>query len=335
MASSFTSNLTLEKPGAGEQSNAWGNTLNTNFDAIDTAISLKRAGTPQGNIAASFVGQTCVDTSNKVIYIATTAGNAATAVWTPANVADASVTLTGDVTGTANFSGGNVSIPTTYAVNPVSTGVISMFGGSTAPTGYLLCNGAEISRSTYSSLFAIIGTTYGSTGATTFTLPNLQDKFARGKSGSSSLGQTGGSENITPSGSISSFTPSGSVSVSGSVGSHTLTEAQIPNHFHYIVHNNNVTTNSVSNFSTAQKEYAIYRGNNGGMGSSDTHLQTTNSASILADAGRSSTVGSGQSHNHSLSVSGSFSGNSATPSFTGNSVTNLPPYVIVNYIIKT
>ena len=119
MASSFTSNLTLEKPGAGEQANAWGTTLNSNFDTIDTALSLKRAGTPQGNIAASFVGQTCVDTSNKVIYIATTAGNAATAVWTPANVADASVTLTGDVTGAANFSGGNVSVATSYAVNPI------------------------------------------------------------------------------------------------------------------------------------------------------------------------------------------------------------------------
>lgn len=52
-------------------------------------------------------------------------------------------------------------------------GVILMFAGTTAPTGYLLCDGSAISRSTYSSLFSVISTSFGSgDGSTTFNLPN-------------------------------------------------------------------------------------------------------------------------------------------------------------------
>lgn len=80
----------------------------------------------------------------------------------------------------------------------VPTGTISMFGGSTAPTGYLLCQGQAVSRTTYSALFAIIGTTYGTgDGSTTFNLPNLQGKFALGKSSSYALGSTGGASTVT------------------------------------------------------------------------------------------------------------------------------------------
>ena len=53
------------------------------------------------------------------------------------------------------------------------TGVILPFGGSSAPTGYLICDGAKISRTTYADLFAVIGTDYGEgDGSTTFALPN-------------------------------------------------------------------------------------------------------------------------------------------------------------------
>lgn len=60
-------------------------------------------------------------------------------------------------------------------------GAIKMWAMNTAPTGYLECNGAAISRTTYSSLFAIIGTTYGvGDGSTTFNLPNYNGEFLRG-----------------------------------------------------------------------------------------------------------------------------------------------------------
>ena len=60
-------------------------------------------------------------------------------------------------------------------------GIIQMYGGSTAPDGYLLCDGSEVSRSTYQSLFAAIGTTYGDgDGSTTFNLPDLRGRVAVG-----------------------------------------------------------------------------------------------------------------------------------------------------------
>ena len=61
------------------------------------------------------------------------------------------------------------------------TGKIEWFAFNTVPTGYLVCNGASVSRTTYANLFAVIGTTFGSgDGSTTFALPNLIDKFAQG-----------------------------------------------------------------------------------------------------------------------------------------------------------
>lgn len=53
-------------------------------------------------------------------------------------------------------------------------GTVKAFGGSTAPDGWLFCDGSQISRTTYAALFAVIGTTYGAgDGSTTFNLPNL------------------------------------------------------------------------------------------------------------------------------------------------------------------
>ena len=66
------------------------------------------------------------------------------------------------------------------------------FAGSQAPAGFLVCNGGEISRTTYSKLFAVIGTTYGSgDGSTTFNLPNLTDKFLQGSTTSGTVKNAG------------------------------------------------------------------------------------------------------------------------------------------------
>jgi len=59
-------------------------------------------------------------------------------------------------------------------------GMISSFCASTAPTGWLQCNGAAVSRTTYSDLFAAIGTVYGSGDAsTTFNVPEMRGEFLR------------------------------------------------------------------------------------------------------------------------------------------------------------
>lgn len=60
-------------------------------------------------------------------------------------------------------------------------GVVLPFSGNTIPDGYLPCNGAEVSRTTYKALFNVIGTTYGAgDGSATFNIPNLIDKFIEG-----------------------------------------------------------------------------------------------------------------------------------------------------------
>lgn len=60
-------------------------------------------------------------------------------------------------------------------------GVIVMYGGTSAPSGWLVCDGSEVSRSTYSTLFGIIGTTYGvGDGSTTFNLPDLRGRAGIG-----------------------------------------------------------------------------------------------------------------------------------------------------------
>ena len=63
----------------------------------------------------------------------------------------------------------------------VPSGAVFMFTADAAPTGYLKANGATISRTTYATLFAVIGTTFGAgDGSTTFQLPDLRGEFLRG-----------------------------------------------------------------------------------------------------------------------------------------------------------
>ncbi len=80
----------------------------------------------------------------------------------------------------------------------VPTGMISAFNN--VPEGWLQCNGAAVSRTTYAALFAVIGTKYGSgDGSTTFNLPNLHHKFIEGTNTTSEVGQSvaAGLPNIT------------------------------------------------------------------------------------------------------------------------------------------
>lgn len=79
-------------------------------------------------------------------------------------------------------------------------GALMMFGGSSAPTGWLICDGSAVSRSTYSDLFSIIGETFGvGDGSTTFNLPDLRGRSPIGAGSGDglttrSLGDDGGEE---------------------------------------------------------------------------------------------------------------------------------------------
>lgn len=75
----------------------------------------------------------------------------------------------------------------------VPSGMIAPFAGATAPKGWLLCQGQAVDRVTYNSLFAVIGTLYGSgNGTTTFNVPNMTGRFPMGYDSSWRIGTCGG-----------------------------------------------------------------------------------------------------------------------------------------------
>ena len=86
------------------------------------------------------------------------------------------------------------------SLSSIPTGTIIHFGGKTVPDGFLLCNGAAVSRTEYANLFAVIGTNFGSgNGSTTFNVPDLNARFVEGTTNTSSVGTrvSAGLPNIT------------------------------------------------------------------------------------------------------------------------------------------
>lgn len=73
---------------------------------------------------------------------------------------------------------------TSQITTALPAGMIMPFAAATAPTDWLICNGAAVSRTTYARLFAVIGTTWGTgDGSTTFAVPDLRGVFLRGLDG--------------------------------------------------------------------------------------------------------------------------------------------------------
>ena len=174
------------------------------------------------------------------------------------------------------FTPYNSTNPSGYTSIP--TGVVHMWPTSTAPTGYLSCAGAAVSRTTYASLFAVIGTTFGSgDGTTTFNLPNYTNRMPYG----TTLGATGGSADAV-------------------VVSHTHTASSAvtdPGHVHYT--------------------YGAY----GGGGNPGGSLNVNN------PGGQNQSVTSAST---GISVS-----TSITSAGVSGTNANLPPYLGINFIIKT
>ena len=120
----------------------------------------------------------------------------------------------------SNTAWEDVPVPETALPSSLTpVGTIIMYGASAAPTNWLICNGDPKSRTTYATLFGIIGTTYGDgDGSSTFNLPDLRSRMpvgiGDGDAGGTALtdrglGDTGGEENVT------------------------LTESQLPAHNHW------------------------------------------------------------------------------------------------------
>lgn len=88
----------------------------------------------------------------------------------------------GDAANKANFLDNVSSDIAALIASATPAGVIVPFGGTTAPSGYLACQGQIVSRSTYADLFAAIGTTWNLAGESSseFRLPDLRGAFLRG-----------------------------------------------------------------------------------------------------------------------------------------------------------
>jgi len=103
-------------------------------------------------------------------------------------------------------------------------GEIRMFGGNFAPAGWMFCEGQLLPISENETLFALIGTTYGGDGQSTFALPDLRGRIPVHQGNGFTLAETGGAEEIT------------------------LTVSQTPAHSHAVRGTANVaTTNSPTN----------------------------------------------------------------------------------------
>jgi microcystin-dependent protein len=101
----------------------------------------------------------------------------------------AAPSLSSDVTLTLPNSDGNSGdmlqtngsgVLTWQAVQGVPSGSVFTHASTTLPSGYLECNGAAVSRTTYAALFSAIGTTWGSTSGSNFKVPDLRGEFVRG-----------------------------------------------------------------------------------------------------------------------------------------------------------
>ena len=70
--------------------------------------------------------------------------------------------------------------------SPSVVGQIIMFGANTAPTNFLICDGTSYSRTTYATLFAVIGTSFGALDVNSFSVPDFRGVFPRGWNDTSS-----------------------------------------------------------------------------------------------------------------------------------------------------
>jgi microcystin-dependent protein len=193
----------------------------------------------------------------------------------------------------------------------VPTGVVSQYVGSTAPTGYLLCQGQAISRSTYSALYAIIGNTYGAgDNATTFNLPDLRGRIPMGSG-------TGAGDGASGTG-----LPSGTALTARSAGqwggkeTHTLSTTEMPAHSHtqdphsHSAGDNGHSHGGVPSLGTVSVPQGAYYGVLGSYGEKNTN---TGYASVYVNNATATNQNTGGSGSHN----------------------NIQPYLVTNYIIKT
>jgi microcystin-dependent protein len=235
---------------------------------------------------------------------------------------------------TATFAAG-VGLP---------VGMITPFAGSTAPTGWFLCGGQAVSRTTYASLFAVVGTTYGvGDGSTTFNLPDLRGRTVAG------IDNMGG----TDAGRLDIANSSGTVIGSQYV---TLTSAQsgLPAHSH-----TNTATFTGTSASHGHSPNAHSHSGSATENASTSFLRLVNAVGTSMEAnhfvgrgtaGFADHSGAFPQHSHTLSINAenaTVQNTSVTPAGTvtmGNvdntaanassAVSLMQPTMVLNYIVR-
>ena len=200
-------------------------------------------------------------------------------------------------------------------------GSIIPYAGAATPTGWLMCDGSAVSRSTYTTLFGVISTTYGAgDGTTTFNLPDLRQRFPLGKAAAgtgSTLGSTGGAIDHTHTG--PSHTHTGP-SHTHTGPAHTHTE---PAHTHSISADGTGVTGAPS--ATTEVQAGV-----GATVASATHTHTGPSHSHSGATGSDGTGATGSSGTGATGAEGTGATGAAG---AGNTGTANPPYQVLNYLI--
>jgi len=239
--------------------------------------------------------------------------------FTQQNTALRDVHLSGTPTAPTATSGNNSTQIATTAfvqVNGTPTGGLMMWPTAVPPANWLICNGAAVSRATYATLFAVVGTTFGvGDGSTTFNLPNYVDRLPIGAGSSYSVNSQGGSATTT------------------------LTTNELPAHSH-----------SASSSSSSSSTFTGSAGTTGTTNIDHNHNESwaapdfggpITAARLNANGVQPVTGGmnSNQNHNHTFTPSGTVSTSTSTSTTIGSTgsgaaFSNLPPYLGIYFIIK-
>ena len=157
---------------------------------------------------------------------------------------------------------------------PLPTGMITPFGGASAPSNWLLCHGQSLSTTTYAALHAVIGFTYGGSGSA-FLAPDLRGRVPAGQ-------DSGGANRLTAP--INGDT----LGAAGGSESHTLITTELSAHNHFVVADAEAgQTDATASTSFARK----------GVWGSTNNYQVSGTATG-ATTGLSSSTGGGQAHNN-------------------------------------
>lgn len=208
----------------------------------------------------------------------------------------------------------------TAITDGLAVGFMRYYPVASVPTKWLRMDGSAISRTTYATLFSLIGTTYGvGDGSTTFNLPDFRDKLSMGYSGTKALGSTAGSDTHTI---ASGNLPPHIHGISSGAG----TTNSAGDHSHYMF-TPNAVGDGTSDIISFPEQSVAYRNDDTTNPGDNNYFYLMKANNAQAAAGRTAVTGN---HSHTLSLTG----NTDNGGFANTAINHLNPYVAVNYIIK-